>query len=172
MSDRGFSLIELLVVVAVVGALTAVALPGLLRARISANESSAVASLRAINSAQGSYASTGGNGGYSPNLARLANPCPGAGSGFISPDLANDPSVKAGFRIAVQASAAAQPGRPDCNGVATVTGVYTTAVPLTAGITGNRGYASSTESTIYYDPSGVAPSEAAMAPGGGGLVLQ
>jgi prepilin-type N-terminal cleavage/methylation domain-containing protein len=169
--ERGFSLIELLVTVATFGVLAALAIPGLLRARISANESSAIASIRAVSSAQGSYASAAADGGYATTLARLATPCPGGTAGFISPDLATDPSAKAGFHIEVQPAAAGRPAGVDCNGTPTETDFYATAVPVMPGVSGNRAFASSAAATIYYDPSGVAPTRAAIAPGGGALVL-
>lgn len=72
---RGFSLIELLVVVAVLLTLMAIAIPNLMRARGTANEASAVASLRAISTGQASYQQTFGVG-YAPSLLALG---PGAG---------------------------------------------------------------------------------------------
>ncbi len=76
-SRAGFSLIELLVVVAVLLTLMAIAIPNLMRARGNANEASAVASLRAISTAQATYQQTFGLG-YAPTLAALG---PGAGGG-------------------------------------------------------------------------------------------
>ncbi len=72
--DRGFSLIELLIVVAIILILAAIAIPNLLRARIAANEASAASSVRKIATAEYSYNSTYPNQGYAPNLASLGTP--------------------------------------------------------------------------------------------------
>ncbi|HSB75603.1 MAG TPA: prepilin-type N-terminal cleavage/methylation domain-containing protein [Terriglobales bacterium] len=75
--QKGFSLIELLIVVAIILIIAAIAIPNLLRARIAANESSAVSSLRTINTAEVSYTTAYPTVGYSANLVSLG---PGAGN--------------------------------------------------------------------------------------------
>jgi type IV pilus assembly protein PilA len=75
--QRGFSLIELLIVVAIILIIAAIAIPNLLRARIAANESSAVASIRTVNTAMISYNSSYPTVGFAANLTALGGSCTG-----------------------------------------------------------------------------------------------
>ena len=80
--QKGFSLIELLIVVAIILIIAAIAIPNLLRARISANESSAVGSVRTINTSEISYNTSFPNVGFSATLANLGDggACPAGAS--------------------------------------------------------------------------------------------
>src|SRR5512132_341675 len=133
-SADGFTLVELLIVVAVIGIVSAISVPAMLRARRAGNEAAAIGSLRALNSAENSYASAAGKGGFSPTLTVLASACPGSSVGFISPDLSNDPSIKSGYTITMAAATGSAPGPTDCNGKPTETAYYVTAVPVSAGL--------------------------------------
>jgi type IV pilus assembly protein PilA len=76
--QKGFSLIELLIVVAIILIIAAIAIPNLLRARIAANESSAVASVRTLNTAQISYNSAYPTVGFASTLGQMSGTCTGA----------------------------------------------------------------------------------------------
>jgi type II secretory pathway pseudopilin PulG len=100
--EAGFTLIDMLFVVALIGLLSSLAIPGLLQARSAAQAASAIGTLRVINSGELSYAISCGNGFYAPDLPTLGIPPPGATEGFLPADLAvAAPVVKSGYSISL-----------------------------------------------------------------------
>jgi len=154
--QKGFSLIELLIVVAIILIIAAIAIPNLMRARMSANEASAAGSLRTINTAEVSYATTYPAVGFAP-LASLggANPCtPAAATGcFIDNVLAQNGnpagSGKDGYSFTLQTAAS-------------LTGYGTLAAPLTLNQTGTRAFCSDQTGVIYNNPGAATCTNAAQ----------
>jgi type II secretory pathway pseudopilin PulG len=114
----GFALLDLIFVCGIIGLLASIALPQLALAKNAAGAASAVGSMRAVSSAQLTYALTCGGGFYAPKLTTLGTPPPASTEPYIGGGLADsDTVVKSGYTIRMEGTA--YPGSPvTCNGVA------------------------------------------------------
>lgn len=144
-NQKGFSLIELLVVVAIILIVAAIAIPNLLQARVAANEASAVASLRTINTAMVTYNSIYPTVGFAPTLAALGGTnCDTpdeTGACLIDTLLAG--GTKSGFTF-----------NSTGIGSAPVSQYFATGLPISG--SGNRSFCTTEDGTIHYDPTGAA----------------
>ena len=115
---HGFALIDMIFVTGVIGLLMSIAMPRLILAKQSAGAASAIGSMRAIGSAQLSYALSCGGGFYAPALTTLGRVPPGSSEAFIAPTLSSaDKIIKASYTIQMTATAYAG-APPSCNGLA------------------------------------------------------
>src|ERR1035437_10864487 len=129
--QKGFSLIELLIVVAIILIIAAIAIPNLLRARIAANEASAAASIRTINTAMISYNSSYPTVGFASNLTALTGTCTGAVVPTSTSACLIDTTLAAGTKSGYRFTVAGTSG-----------GYAAWATPVTVNTTGVRGVCS------------------------------
>jgi type IV pilus assembly protein PilA len=157
--QKGFSLIELLIVVAIILIIAAIAIPNLLRSKMAANESSAVGSIRTINTAMVTYASSYPDTGYAAGLANLGGPvgaCAAGTLGTTAQACLIDPILSSTNKSGYTFTAAGL-----VKGAGVVRNVFTaTAKPQGIGTTGQRGFFSDESGVIRYTLDGSIPTVA------------
>ncbi len=115
--QAGFTLVEVLLVVTIIGTLSAIAVPSLTRARGAAYEVSTVGLLRAIHSGQVSFSAACGAGYYAPSIPWLATKPKGSMAPFIGPEVKANSTDRQGYRIRFTVGRLAKTAPATCNGL-------------------------------------------------------
>ncbi len=148
--QMGFSLIELLIVVAIILIIAAIAIPNLLRSRMAANEASAVGSLRTINTAEVTFSTTYNSVGFGSLTAlggavgTCANPTGATSTGACLIDSVLAAGQKSGYNFTIT----------NLTGVPVVVTYTATALPVVIGQSGQRGFCTDQSGVIRANPAG------------------
>jgi type IV pilus assembly protein PilA len=144
-NQKGFSLIELLLVVAVILIISAIAVPNFMRSKMRANEANAVAAIRVIHTSAVTYATTYPDVGFPAQLTNMggANPCTATSTSSCLIDNVLALGVKDGYTYVWTG-----------DGLTPSVGFAVTATPQIVGSSGQRMYCADQVGTIYYDPTG------------------
>lgn len=157
---RGFTMIELCIVIIVIAILIAASVAALLRARMAANESAAIGGLRATASGQFAYSSGCGQGNYATSYLILGTkPAPNS-QGYIAEQLGSAASPSTGgYTYSLSMGAGGAASSNDCNGNPTMTKWYASAIPNVPGQTGDRSFAVNQGGSVYQSFDSTPPDE-------------
>ncbi len=149
--QKGFSLIELLIVVTIILIISAIAIPNLMKSKMSANEAAAVGALKALNESAVMYSNS--YGGFPHSISNLGPSTGGTGTSSAAADLIDSAlatGIRSGYTFSYTVVSA--------DGAGNVNSYAITAVPVTPGSTGVRSFYTDQGGTVRVSPSGTADS--------------